>query len=74
LPSLNKIRNDQETIREGRPEKMKQIEKTLQKTVKKEGFSSKPSNLIKELLPHSSSAKVLGGREEMSSIANSLEG
>jgi hypothetical protein len=46
----------------------------LQKTFKKEGFSSKPSDLIKELLPRGSSAKVLGDREEMSSIANSLEG
>jgi hypothetical protein len=64
LPSVKIIRNDQETIREGRPEKMKQIEKTLQKTFKKEGFSSKPSDLIKELLPHSSSAKVLGDRKK----------
>ncbi len=74
MPSVNKAKNDQETIREGRPEQMEKIEKTLQKTSKKEGFSSKPSDLIKELLPHGSSAKALGGREEMSSIAKSLGG
>ncbi len=41
---------------------------------KKEGSSSKPANLIKEFLPHGSSVKALGGRGEMSSIANSLVG
>ena len=74
MPSVNKVKNDQETIREGRPEQMEKIEKTLQKTTKKEGSSSKPSDLIKELLPHGSSAKALGDREEMSSTANSLVG
>jgi hypothetical protein len=53
---------------------MRKIEKGLQKMFKKEGSSSKPANLIKEFLPHGSSAKALGGREEMSSIANSLVG
>ncbi len=32
MPSVNKKRNDQETIREDRPEQMEKIEKTLQKT------------------------------------------
>jgi hypothetical protein len=53
---------------------MEKIEKMVQKTIKKEGSSSKPSDLIKELLPHGSSAKALGGREEVSSIAKSLGG
>ena len=74
MPSVNKIRNDQEIIREGRPEQNEKIEKTLQKTVQKEGFSSKPTNLIKEFLPHDSSTKTLGDRGEVSSSANSLEG
>ena len=52
---------------------MRKIEKSLQ-MFKKEGSSSKPSDLIKEFLPHGSSAKALGGREEMSSTANSLVG
>ena len=42
--------------------------------MQKEGFSSKPSDLIKEFLPHGSSEKALGGREEVSSIAKSLGG
>jgi hypothetical protein len=46
----------------------------LQKTVQKEGFSSKPTNLIKEFLPHDSSTKALGDRGEVSSSANSLGG
>ncbi len=58
MPSVNKIRNDQEIIREGRPEQNEKIEKTLQKTVQKEGFSSKPTNLIKEFLPHDSSRPI----------------
>ncbi|MFO0002874.1 MAG: hypothetical protein ACK559_17250, partial [bacterium] len=33
-----------------------------------------PPDLIKEFLPHGSSAKALGDREEMSSIAKSLGG
>ena len=73
MPSVNKIRNDQETIRKGRPEKMEKIEKSLQ-MFKKEGSSSKPVNLIKEFLPHGSSAKALGDRGEMTSTANSLAG
>ncbi len=74
MSSVNKIRNDQETIREGRPDQNEKIEKTLQKTCKKEESSSKPANLIKEFLPHDSSATALGGRGEMSSTANSLVG
>ena len=74
MPSVNKIRNDQEIIREGRPEQNEKIEKTLQKTVQKEGFSSKPANLIKEFLPHDSSTKALGDRGEVFSTANSLVG
>ena len=74
MPSVKKVNNDQEIIREGRPEKMEKIEKTLQKTIKKEGSSSKPSNLIKEFLPHGSSAKALRDRGEVSSSANSLGG
>ncbi|MFN9897590.1 MAG: hypothetical protein ACK55Z_02085, partial [bacterium] len=74
LPSVNKIRNDQEIIREGRPEQNEKIEKTLQKMCKKEGSSSKPTNLIKEFLPHDSSTKALGDRGEVFSTANSLVG
>ena len=74
MPSVKKVNNDQEIIREDRPDQMEKIEKTLQKTIKKEGSSSKPSNLIKEFLPHGSSAKALGDRGEVSSSANSLEG
>ena len=74
MPSVKKVNNDQETIREGRPDQMEKIEKTLQKMFKKEGSSSKPSNLINEFLPHGFSAKALGDRGEMSSIANSLVG
>jgi hypothetical protein len=59
LPSVNKIRNNQETIREGRPEQMEKTEKTLQKAFKYEGFSSKPSDLIKELLPHVKNSNIL---------------
>ena len=50
---------------------MEKIEKMV---FKKEGSSSKPSDLIKEFLPHGSSAKALGDRGEVSSSANSLEG
>ncbi len=46
----------------------------MQKTCKKEEFSSKPTNLIKEFLPHGSSAKALGDRGEVFSTANSLVG
>ena len=53
---------------------MEKIEKTLQNTIKKEGSSSKPSNLIKEFLPHGSSAKALRDRREVSSSAKSLGG
>ena len=40
----------------------------------KEGFSSKPSDLIKEFLPHGSSEKAWGDRGEVSSSAKSLGG
>jgi hypothetical protein len=52
---------------------MGKIEKSLQ-MFKKEGSSSKPANLIKEFLPHGSSAKDLRDRREVSSSANSLGG
>ena len=73
MPSVKKVNNDQEIIREDRPDQMRKIEKSLQ-MFKKEGSSSKPINLIKEFLPHGSSAKALGNREEMSCSANSLVG
>jgi hypothetical protein len=73
LPSVKKVNNDQEIIREDRPDQMRKIEKSLQ-MFKKEGSSSKPINLIKEFLPHGSSAKALRDRGEVSSSAKSLGG
>ncbi len=46
--------------------------KKLKKLCKK--FSSKPTNLIKEFLPHDSSTEALGDWGEVFSTANSLAG
>jgi hypothetical protein len=51
---------------------MGKIEKSLQ-MFKKEGSSSKPANLIKEFLPHGSSAKALRDREKCPPLRTALE-
>ena len=69
-----KLLEEQRKLRKDNVREKSEIEKTLQKTVQNGGFSSKPTNLIKEFLPHDSSTKALGDRGEVSSSANSLVG
>ncbi len=38
MPSVNKVKNDQETIREDRPEQMEKIEKLCKKRLKMRDF------------------------------------